>query len=495
MDKKNISDRFLYIPVIILVINFLYRLIDQSKIIKIFPLDYVNDISSYLAQLFFLRECGFLKICTYWYNGFITFTGYSPGWYFFSFPIYILTNNILITAYISLILMLLIGFIIIYIIGKQEKLSKTRIFSFFIFFFANAIAIGNFIRLGRLTSLFGWISSLGLIAIMLYYKEKKLTKYFPLIFIPTYFILILSHSQEFILFNFILLGLFIIKSRKEKLMIILYAIISIVSSSFWLIPYIRNSSSIRSIQAGMWNSLKDQPLNLIISFLIPIIFLLILYFYLKSNQNKKRELLFYSPLILIAILLISKLVAFIPLLKDISLDHYLFLFIFFSILLFFKTNLENYGKFKKLLPFLIIIASIASVSFNLIYTPKFISHGPLEEEVLSLSPYINGRMIIISDIQTSYTRAYYSYLPIYYNVSTALGWSDTYMSKEYEKRYKTFYGSLKNLNINTCNDFLKNLKQIDTTNLIAINDDCKKLEDCKLELLKNTTHTCLYKSG
>ena len=76
-------DKYLIIPIIILAIVMIYKLIDYSKLVAVFPLDYTNDISAYMAILFFLKTCGFHNLCPYWYNGFMTFYLSNPGCYFF----------------------------------------------------------------------------------------------------------------------------------------------------------------------------------------------------------------------------------------------------------------------------------------------------------------------------------------------------------------------------------------------------------------------------
>ena len=86
MNNKKYNWVF-YLALILLFANFIYRLIDQSKLIKYFPLDYNNDGSSYMAQLFFMKVCGFHSYCSYWYNGFTAFLHSPPGWYFFTLPI------------------------------------------------------------------------------------------------------------------------------------------------------------------------------------------------------------------------------------------------------------------------------------------------------------------------------------------------------------------------------------------------------------------------
>ena len=102
--KSKLKNGFLMPPIIILGIYFIIRLINQAKIISIFPLNLTNDITSYMSRLYFLFECGFHKLCPYWYNGFITFVNYAPGWTFFTAPIYFITKNIQLSTYISLIL-------------------------------------------------------------------------------------------------------------------------------------------------------------------------------------------------------------------------------------------------------------------------------------------------------------------------------------------------------------------------------------------------------
>ena len=48
--KSNKIDRWLYLPIVILGINLIIRIINQSKIIKQFPLDVINDISAIIPN-------------------------------------------------------------------------------------------------------------------------------------------------------------------------------------------------------------------------------------------------------------------------------------------------------------------------------------------------------------------------------------------------------------------------------------------------------------
>ena len=82
--------------------------------LKYFPVDYNNDGSSYMAQLFFLKTCGFHNFCSYWYNGFVNFLHSPPGWYFFTLPILEIFGKVNIAMYLSILLILILSFFIIY---------------------------------------------------------------------------------------------------------------------------------------------------------------------------------------------------------------------------------------------------------------------------------------------------------------------------------------------------------------------------------------------
>src|SRR3989338_1663432 len=112
--KKSLPSKWLAVPIVALAANFFWRLIDQSQLMRYFPLDFVNDISSYMAQLNFLKACGFLKFCPYWYNGFIAFKFTPPAWYFFTNPLYLLFGDVKVATYVSMVLIFVLAFVIIY---------------------------------------------------------------------------------------------------------------------------------------------------------------------------------------------------------------------------------------------------------------------------------------------------------------------------------------------------------------------------------------------
>src|SRR3989344_2721114 len=318
MAKKTIPDKFLYLPILIIGVYFLFRLIDQSKMIWIFPLDKYNDWSSYMAQLFFLKECGFHNFCSYWYNGFISFQLTQPGWYFFIYPLYLLTNNVQLTAYLSLIITYIFSFIAIYINRLKLGLSRIKTLAFFLFLFGNAVAIGNYIKVGKIHELFGWFNLIVIFVFLIIYKDKKLDKNFFFI-IPFYFFAVLSHQNSAVISSIALFGLFLIKKFKEKLILIMITLITLTATSFWWIGYIKNffnSAASTIIVANTLKTINKATLNdNIAAFLIPIIFFIILYLYFKSKKNRKKEFIFLLPITIIAFLLFTRLILFIPIIN------------------------------------------------------------------------------------------------------------------------------------------------------------------------------------
>src|SRR3989338_7960326 len=146
--------KFYLFSILLLLINLVYRFIDQSQMIKYFPLDYANDGSSYMAQLFFMDVCGFHNFCPYWYNGFESFLFTPPGWFFFGLIIYKLVGSITLATYLSLVISFVSAFLIIYFLYGKLGLTKLQRVLMFFLLFGSAQAVGSFIRLVRVHELF-----------------------------------------------------------------------------------------------------------------------------------------------------------------------------------------------------------------------------------------------------------------------------------------------------------------------------------------------------
>ncbi len=494
IKKSQIPDRWLYLPIILLGLYFLIRLIDQSKLTYMFPFDYSNDIPSYIASLFFLVKCGFHKFCPYWYNGFTTFNTFFPGWQFFTYPIYKITKDFMLSTYISIILMYLGSSIFIYLIGKAEKLSLTKITFFFLIFFTNPINVGNFFKLGRVVSLFGWFIFLGIAFFVFYFKKHKIDKRF-LFFIPVYSFAILSHPQEAVLSSILIIPLFITKKDLyERLIIILSASFSFVLTAFWWIPFLKNiskGSMLAHSHQGAWLWATSGPflMTSIAALLVSATTFITFYFYWLSKKKSKKELIFFSPILLLNLLFFLRVTPFLPILKNISPDPYIIFFLFFSILFFLKTNPHHFKRLNKVIPVILVIFILVCLAISHFKTPYFIENSQLNYDTLEMLNQINGTFIFVNSYPQSYSLTYYSYAPIFLNLSTAWGYYPHIISDDYYFRLREVK---KYLAKEDCKKFISESKYFNVTYFIGAEESCQKMKNCGLTLIDKKGIVCSF---
>lgn len=494
--SKKIPDKWLYIPIILLGVYFFIRLVDQSKLIYTFPFDFANDLPAYIASLFFLAECGFNKLCPYWYNGFISFKTFSPGWQFFTYPIYKLFKNILFSAYVSIVLMYVLSFLFIFILGKNEKFSIAKRVAFFLFFFTNAINVGDFFKLGRVVSLFGFCMFLGMSVFIFYYRKKRIDKKF-ILFIPVYGFAILSHPQEAVLFNILIFSLFLSKKNIYELkMIFLSIVISFLLTSFWWAPFILNLSEggtiLQRSHQGAWLWATSGPFlwDSIAAFFVSLIFFITFYYYWLSKNKSKEELLFFSPIILLNTLFFFRITPLIPVLKNISPDPYMAFFIFFIIYFFMNINVRSLGKLGKLVPYVLVLIVLISLSISHFKTPYFVEHTSVNEDTLDVLKLVDDKFLFLGSYENSYSLIYYCYAPIYLNLSTPDGYYYYIVPKEYSSTIRNIDEYLNN---GDCETFIEKAKFFNVTNFISYGDECKDLENCNFKKIKEKGSVCLYK--
>ena len=505
MDTKLsnwIEKYWVHIIVIIGGLNLLYRFVDESQLFHIFPFDFTNDISAYMAQLHFLKVCGFHNFCPYWYNGFVNLIISQPGWYFFAYPLYLMLGSVTAATYISMILLFIIAFFAVQYFGRKMNLDKSKRIAFYILFFANASVIGNVIRNGRQHFMLNLILLVILFSIIWSYKNKKLNIFFFTSSI-VYSLMLVTHYQETVLAALFFLCLFIYKkSIKEKLIIISSFLLSFLLASWWLIYFIRDisTSSLLAFQEGkrvlLFN--KEVILTNLLAFIIPITLLIIFYIYYKRKQDERREILFFFPVIALCILYLTRIIILIPVLRNISQVPYLMFFLFFILLIFFKEEklFMQESRWKTLIPIGIVLLVVLSTVISITYTPFFIQPTPLDKDIIKLFPYVDGRFVFIGPLErdgytASYSKPLYSYASIYYNLSTPDGWSPPLTSLDYQLRLDDFY---KHIIEKGCDEIRDELKFFNTTNVISMNQRCEMVRKCGFKEIKIVEDVCLYKT-
>ena len=499
---KKIEDKYLYIPLLIFGLYFIYRLIDQSNMINIFPLDKTNDIAPYLAMLYFLKQYGYHAIVPYWQNGFVLFQLYPPGWFYFVLPLYKLTNNLLLTTYISLVFMFFAILGIIFYFNK--KLSLTKKLIFFLFLFCNPISVGNFIRLSRVTELFGWMFFIFIAFLCLEYKDKTIDKKFLILFIPSYFFLMFSHPGIMVVTPVIIFSLFLVRKWKERTILALSVIIVLLASSFWwYFSFIKNLSNGEIgevvITEGLLKFFNSQWLwTNIASFIVPFILIFSFYFYWRENKSK-RELLFFPPILILNILFLTRLIIYIPSFNKVYPDIYMTIFLFFS--LYYFLNSKFTINQQKVIFVLLIIISILSISISHFKTPYYEERLQVQEDAIEILNYADGKLFvpvhyrIYLDNGRVYApitdNALYDYGIIYYNLNTS---SNGQVAGSSKPDYLESYGkAVQALVDKNCKNFKDGVIDLEAEEIITFQENCEFLKECEFEEKKVIGEVCLFR--
>lgn len=482
---------YLVPPVIILGLFFIIKLIDQSKIIKIFPLDYRNDWASHIAKLFFLDSFSYNQVIPYWYNGFFLFKAYPPGWYYFALPFQKLFENPQLVAYFSLILLFVIAFLVVFFFGKFLLFSKLERIFFFVVLFANPISIGNFVRLGRLPELLSWVIFLAIFFLIAVYKTKRIGLFFFISLTVLLSLLILSHPSATIMAALFILSLFLIKPLRQKFFIFLSVLLSLVITSFWWIPFIFNSRTIVQDNLSKLVSLNLQTLpDLVASILFPIVFLALFFYYWKCKNKSKRELVFFLPTIFLSVLILFRVIVFVPILSTIQPDSFNIFLLIMILYLFLRIISQSSFRISyKFLGVLFILVSLFSILFYIFVIPPFLEHTLDDQDTLALLGSVDGNFLIVEH-PTSYTRAYYSYSPIYYDLTSPHGWMDTGTTKDHIKNIKLF--TLFIMDGVECEDLENLASKLKVDEVITIRSNCELFEECNINIKDTKGDQCLF---
>ena len=493
MVKKKI---LYYVPIILLFGYLIFRLVDQSKIIYIFPLDHINDISSYMNMLHFFAKYGYHTHILDWYYppGIITFDVYAPGWIFFAYPFFKIVGYVNITAFVTLIVMFLLGFIICYYFCRLNGFSKLKSIIFFFFFFVSPMAVGDYIRQMRLPQMLGWIFLLILILIVFYYRNRELDKRFLLV-APVFALLIVTHSAETILASLVILGLLVKRNLKDWIYIGLTSLLGIVLSLPWLYTFIVRSRELvvddfifsnwlfRFYGGFKWSNI----LGLI--FCLVFLFLFFIYIF-KDKKVKWNEFLFFFPVLLFTLLYLFRLIPYIPLFKHLYPDPVLQFLMFFVLFFYFSIKLSN--KWLRIAwNISLVVIPLLFILISLWHTPFFVVPTMNESSVLEIFEFIDKPYITMGSFppERLFTSAMVSYGSIYYNAISAGGWAWIMVNSEHLKKLDVLTDSFFNRN---CDGFLKGLDKLDIDQVFSYGKDCDFLLECDFKFIVQRERACLY---
>lgn len=491
--SKNIQDKWLIILIALLGLYLVFKIIERSNLISVFPFDFINDISSYMARLFFLAKYGFHAMVPNWFNGdYISFLFTPPAWYYFALPFYYLTKSVEIAAYTTFILTYILGLISFLILGKLNRLSLPKTIAFYLLFFANPLAIGNFIRLGKFPEMFSWTAFIGLFILIFFYFGKKFDMK-AILLIPLYALVLLSSPSVFIFASILIFSLFLIKPFKEKILITFFVILTALITSFWWIPYISNASGYYAGERVEMQGFLFDPLyvlgDTLASFAIMPIFFLALYFYLKSKRFAKKETLFFLPSLILGFLFFTRLIVFIPFLNKPHPDSYSIFFFFLSILLLFKTDFSIFPKtLKRIIKFSLMLIPVLIIAVSEMTMAPYVGHTVKDSETIELMSLVgnSGNLVILG--ASSYNPSYYAYGSIYYDIRTSGGYSIEEMKTELIKKSE---GMQQGFEDQECS-FIDKADKLGIDYIITYDKQCDFLKSCGLKEARKMSETCLY---
>ncbi len=473
----------------LLGITLLIRLINQARIINYFPLGTINDIASYMAQLFFMDACGFHRFCDYWYNGFTAFLFTPPGWYFFAYPLLKIFGDVKIAAYISIVLILVLGYVLIYYFGKKRGWSIHQSLFLFLCIFANAVAIRGFIRTGRPHEMFAWLGFLATLFIILHYKDKKIDKKIYLA-AGTYALTILSYVAVGMFATIIFGSLFLVKKGREKIHAIIVPIIGILLSSFWLLPYFTNieQSSLLASHQGSWliTFSSDILLKQLGAIIFPIGFLVMFYWFWKEKKERK-ELVFYAPWLILALLFVSRITGVLPILKEIFPNPYFTLFIILASYLFVETRWKE-RFFDKIMIMGSLGIVIVSCIVALFFTAYFEMPSQNAQDVAALVPKIEGKYLPVGFPPDAYDKALVSYAAIYYEKKTPFGFYYHVVPTTYTDEVAK---AIEGIEKGDCELWKQQSEKLGIEEAISYRF-CEQLDACGMKKKEKSGSFCLY---
>jgi hypothetical protein len=466
-DKVFLLSAFL--PLLYLI----KRLIDESQITKVFPIDaFANDWSSHMARLFFLAKYGYHAVIPNWYAGHsILFQLYPPLWHHYALPWYYLFGNVQTAVFAAHITTYIIAAAAVVLICRQLNLSAAKTAAFFAFLFANPITIGNFLRLGKVVETFAWTIFLFLVLLIVIYKSKELDWKFYIGFVAVWSLLFYAHLLVFITSGLFVFGFLISRKKNEILGLIAAGLATL------------------AITAPHWTNFISY-FDWLSSKIVPLVFIVLLALYAWQHRREfYNKTVIFAPAAVAAALYLSGLLAKIPLLNRPNPDTYNVFFIILSLILLMSLNFKPFNKKLRAAAYLaIILLPIAGVGISHTYTSYFQPHTPEADDTLALLPDINGYFIISGQPRGVSAEAIYSYAAIYYDKNSLGGWGDDDVSADYDQRLGELYKYTREGNLK---EYSKKFKSLSGKNVITYGDFCEKLTPFGFRTVKARGAACL----
>jgi len=359
---------------------------------------------------------------------------------------------------------------------------------FFLFVFANPVAIGYYLRLGKIPELQAWVWGLAFVALVLYYRNRPLDRYIFLL-IPLGTIVIYSHILAAIVLGLAAVALSVARPfREQALLAFCGLVVLFLTMPFWY-PFLTQLDTTVTAETYplQWLILPGNVTDKVVSIVVPVLFWILGLVYMRTIHLRRQEKWFWSLLLAFSALFATRLLAFVPLLNRPTPDSYHMLFIILSSFLALKllaSDTRQARLLAKALPGFVGFGILLSVMVTPLFTPLT---PPLEEALDSLAD-VDGRLLVLGNFP--HYGPIYTYGLLHYGIQSPGGWGKEGAGVQHTRDLTEVFTAFPQRD---CAALMRGLQKVDAEEVLTTRDSCEFLLACGLEEKKRGQEVCLLR--
>lgn len=194
-----------------------------------------GDYAGYLGRIWFLSKYGYGNVPN-WYNGFNFYSHYPPLFFTLAAPFYIVTNDIVLSMYMMVVLVVLIGLALCLFFRKYIGGLYNSLLLFAVMF-TNPFSFYYFM-IGRIPEMLGWTFLVPVLLILFKSWREKLTRKDGLLLFVFISLIIFTHVYAYVASWMAILFVFVFSKKKNRTYIGLATSASLLIGLVWIIPFI-----------------------------------------------------------------------------------------------------------------------------------------------------------------------------------------------------------------------------------------------------------------
>lgn len=497
----KLEDKWLYVPIVGFLIILLFELLRYSSLYSHYPFHNATDLNTYILGLKLLAQYGYHALVPNINQGIILFGSYPIGWAYFNLPFYYLTGDVLKANFLSLLTIFGLFLVTFYYLGKSQKLSIAKILCFYVMFLANPLVVDELFRIGRSSEMLGWLAFALFFTFLIFYKDRQIGIKFYVLFTAAYTLTLCAHIYHFLLASLFVAGFFFIRTNKERMYIFLCSALTILITSSWWLTF----SEYAKIRPHNWgiaseflsSGLFSRHIAFSYSTLTSLILLITAYLYFSSRTWSRKDILYFLPALALPILILTKLIVYIPVLNSIPANMFSVFSIFLSLFFFFSTIHFKTTKMVKaiIIAFLLLSSFVFGVFiFIHIHNSTFETRNvytQTDKDVMTLIPDIKDPFIALGDgpKPTRLDWGYTYYAIIYSNKTTIIdGYCFLVVNMSLENNAIKLISAYESKDCAQIKPFVKEGRY---STILSYNEHCAFWESCGFKAYARNENACL----